>query len=136
MGVAPYNIAASVSLITAQRLVRRLCTVCREPQMLSAETLHQVGMSQQALPESAYRVYTPRGCSACHQGFKGRTGIFQVMPVNAAMQSLILQEAGLAELTRQATRDGVCSLREAGLRKVMAGETSLDEVLAATREQT
>ncbi len=136
MGVAPYNIAASVSLITAQRLVRRLCPVCREPQMLSAETLQQVGMSRHALPEPAYRVYTPRGCSACHQGFKGRTGIFQVMPVNAAMQSLILQEAGLAELTRQATRDGVCSLREAGLRKVMAGETSLDEVLAATREQT
>ena len=136
MGVAPYNIAASVSLITAQRLVRRLCPVCREPQMLSAETLQQVGMSRHALPEPAYRVYAARGCSACHQGFKGRTGIFQVMPVNAAMQSLILQEAGLAELTRQATRDGVCSLREAGLRKVMAGETSLDEVLAATREQT
>lgn len=135
MGVASYNIAASVSLITAQRLVRRLCPHCREPQMLSAETLHQAGMGRHTLAAEAYRVYGARGCSACHKGFKGRTGIFQVMPVSAAMQSLILQEAGTLELAQQAAREGVCSLRQAGLRKVMAGETSLDEVLAATREQ-
>ncbi len=135
MGVAPYNIAASVSLITAQRLVRRLCTHCREPQLLSADALQQAGLPAHTLQAGEYRVYAARGCSACHKGFKGRTGIFQVMPISDAMQALILQEAGTLELERQAVREGVRSLREAGLRKVLAGETSLEEVLAATREQ-
>ena len=136
MGVAPYNIAASVSLVTAQRLVRRLCPQCREPSTLSAAALQQAGLAQN-LPDAAdYRVYTPKGCSACHKGFRGRTGIFQVMPVSTAMQELILEEASSLALTQQAVRDGARSLREAGLRKVIAGETSLDEVLAATREQT
>ncbi len=135
MGVASYNVAASVSLITAQRLVRRLCRHCRAPQLIGADTLHQAGMPRHALAQDRYTVYAPRGCQACHKGFRGRTGIFQVMPVSAALQSLILQEAATPELAQQAAREGVSSLREAGLRKVMAGETSLDEVLAATREQ-
>ena len=84
---------------------------------------------------SEYRVYMPRGCSACHKGFRGRTGIFQVMPISTAMQELILQEAGILDLNHQAQLEGVRSLREAGLRKVIAGETSLDEVLATTRGQ-
>ena len=135
MGVAPYNIAASVSLITAQRLVRRLCEHCREPVMLTADTLRQAGLPSGVLQADAYRVHAARGCSACHKGFRGRTGIFQVMPVSPAMQTLILNEAGSQALERQAFQEGVRSLREAGLRKVLAGETSLDEVLAATREQ-
>lgn len=135
MGVAAYNIAASVSLITAQRLVRRLCPHCREPAVLPAEVLQQAGLNSNGQEASTYRVYTPRGCDACHKGFRGRTGIFQVMPVSTAMQELILQEAGTLELDRQARQEGVRNLREAGLRKVIAGETSLDEVLAATREQ-
>ncbi len=135
MGVAPYNIAASVSLITAQRLVRRLCEHCREPISLSADALRQAGWPGQALHGGPYPVYAARGCHQCHKGFKGRTGIFQVMPVSAAMQTLILQEAGTQEIERQAFQEGVRSLREAGLRKVLSGETSLEEVLAATREQ-
>ena len=135
MGVAAYNVAASVSLITAQRLVRRLCRHCREAQWLSAETLLRAGMPRHALTQDSYRVYAARGCPACHKGFKGRTGIFQVMPVSARLQSLILQEAGTLELAQQAAREGVRSLREAGLRKVMAGDTSLDEVLGATQEE-
>ena len=135
MGVASYNIAASVSLITAQRLVRRLCRQCREPVDLPAETLVQAGLEADSLNTGKYRVYSPRGCEACHKGFRGRTGIFQVMPVSTAMQELILQEAGMLEFERQARLEGVHNLRSAGLRKVIAGETSLDEVLAATREQ-
>lgn len=138
MGVASYNIAASVSLITAQRLVRRLCHECREPIILSAETLRQAGHTAGVMQasESEFRAYAPRGCSACHKGFRGRTGIFQVMPVSTAMQELILDEAGIPDLDRQARLEGVRNLREAGLQKVIAGETSLDEVLVSTREQT
>lgn len=135
MGVANYNIAASVSLITAQRLVRRLCLHCREPLPMSPETLQQAGMPPRLLPQGEVQVYRPRGCNLCHRGFRGRTGIFQVMPVSAAMQSLILAEAGAQDFERQATLEGVRSLREAGLHQVLAGVTSLDEVLAATREQ-
>ena len=133
MGVAPYNLAASVSLITAQRLVRRLCEKCRTPVTISASTLRDAGLPCPDAPE--YRVYAPQGCSACHRGFRGRTGIFQVMLIGTALQDLILQGAGSLHLERQARLDGMRSLREAGLRKVLAGETSLEEVLAATREQ-
>ena len=134
MGVAPYNIAASVSLVTAQRLVRRLCPHCRQAQALSRETLRQAGWDDAGAPEPSCTVYAPVGCSACHKGFKGRTGIFQVLPVSAAMQDLVLQDAGHQALARQARQEGIDSLRQAGLRKVLAGITSLDEVLAATRE--
>ena len=132
MGVAPYNLAASVSLITAQRLVRRLCDQCK--QAASADVLQQAGLAAQALTADPYRIYTPQGCSACHKGFRGRTGIFQVMPMTDTLRELVLQDTSGLELARQAQREGVRSLREAGLRKVFAGETSLDEVLAATRD--
>ena len=132
MGVATYNIAASVSLITAQRLVRRLCVACRQPQTVPASVLHDAGWPN-AIDESTCTVYAPVGCNACHRGFRGRTGIFQVMPVSTAMQALILQDASGLALAQQAQREGLRSLREIGLRKVLSGVTSLDEVLAATR---
>jgi type IV pilus assembly protein PilB len=133
MGVAPYNIAASVSLVTAQRLVRRLCEHCRQALSLSRDALRQAGWESEELQENV-TVYAPVGCAHCHKGFKGRTGIFQVMPVSAQMQELVLQDAGAQVLAQQARREGIASLRQAGLRKVLAGITSLDEVLAATRE--
>jgi type IV pilus assembly protein PilB len=135
MGVANYNIAASVSLITAQRLVRRLCNHCREPATVSPQTLREAGLPRVDLPTSDCTVYAPRGCSRCHKGFRGRTGIFQMMPVSVAMQALILEGAGSLEFERQAQQEGMRSLRHAGLRQVLAGVTSLEEVLAATREQ-
>ena len=134
MGVASYNIAASVSLVTAQRLVRRLCQLCREPGRLSAEALRAAGHAA-PLDADGYGIFSPRGCSACHKGFAGRTGIFQVMPVSTTMQELIVQEASALDLERQARQEGMQGLRQAGLRKVLGGETSLDEVLAATRDQ-
>lgn len=134
MGAAPYNIAASVSLITAQRLVRRLCEHCRQPHNLTHESLLQAGWKDAQKASDTVTVYTPVGCAHCHKGFKGRTGIFQVMPMSQRMQELVLHEAGNQALAQQARQEGITSLREAGLRKVLAGVTSLDEVLAVTRE--
>lgn len=134
MGTANYNIAASVTLITAQRLVRCLCPHCKQQTALPAEVLLQAGMPANWLPSDFVEVYTPQGCGHCHKGFAGRTGIFQVMPLSPAMQALVLGDAGAQVLALQAQREGVPSLRVAGLRKVLRGITSLDEVLAATRE--
>ncbi|PUE27591.1 Type 4 pili biogenesis protein pilB (nuleotide-binding protein) [Limnohabitans sp. Jir72] len=136
MGTATYNIAASVTLITAQRLVRRLCPHCKHAITLPAEILVQAGLSADAITSDTVTIFAPAACAHCHKGFSGRTGIFQVMPVTPAMQTLVLNEASSQELAWQAHREGVASLREAGLRKVMQGITSLEEVLAVTREGT
>jgi type IV pilus assembly protein PilB len=134
MGIAPYNIAASVTLITAQRLIRCLCVHCKEEVTRPAEVLIQAGMPSAWATTDAIKVWQAVGCSHCHKGFSGRTGIFQVMPVSTEMQSLILQEAGSPALAQQAQREGVMSLRLAGLRKVLQGITSLDEVVVNTRD--
>lgn len=136
MGTAPYNIAASVSLITAQRLVRCLCPHCKRAASVPAGIWLKAGWPSQLSLADPVPVFEPMGCPQCHKGFAGRTGIFEVMPVSAKMQQLVLQEAGIQEMTRQARSEGVSSLRMAGLRKVLQGITSLDEVLAATREST
>ncbi len=136
MGTAPYNIAASVSLITAQRLVRCLCPHCKRAASLPASIWHKAGWPPSLGLADPVPVFEPVGCPQCHKGFAGRTGIFQVMPVSAEMQQLVLQEAGIQEMARQARSEGVSSLRMAGLRKVQQGITSLDEVMAATRETT
>jgi type IV pilus assembly protein PilB len=133
MGTAAYNIAASVTLITAQRLVRCLCPQCKVPVNLPADVCLQAGWPAGWLTAPMVQAYQPVGCAHCHKGFAGRTGIFQVMPISAEMQRLILQEAGTPALTEQAQREGVSTLRMAGLRKVRQGVTSLDEVLANTR---
>jgi type IV pilus assembly protein PilB len=136
MGIASYNIAASVTLITAQRLVRCLCPHCKEQVTLPVQVLIRAGMPAAWATTDAVKVWQAVGCTHCHKGYSGRTGIFQVMPVSAEMQSLILQEAGSQALAQQAQREGVASLRLAGLRKVLQGITSLDEVLANTRDGT
>ncbi len=136
MGTAPYNIAASVSLITAQRLVRCLCPHCKRSITIPAATLLKAGLPESLCAAERVTAFEPVGCTLCHKGFSGRTGIFQVMPMSAEMQALVLQEAGIQKIERQARREGVSSLRIAGLRKVLQGITSLDEVLVATREDT
>jgi type IV pilus assembly protein PilB len=133
MGTASYNIAASVTLITAQRLVRCLCPLCKVPVSLPADVCLQAGWPAQWLTGPKVDAYQPVGCAHCHKGFAGRTGIFQVMPVSPEMQQLILQEAGSQAMGALAQREGVSTLRLAGLRKVLQGVTSLDEVLANTR---
>jgi len=134
MGVAPFNIASSVNLITAQRLARRLCPQCKVPYHdLPQQALLDAGFSPEDL-DGQWQPYKPVGCSACHEGYKGRVGIYQVMPITESMQQLILRGASALEIAAQARSEGVRSLRESGLRKVKMGVTSLEEVLAATNE--
>ena len=136
MGTAPYNIAASVSLVTAQRLVRCLCPHCKQATALPGAILRKAGWPEALCPTATVQAFEAVGCAFCHKGFSGRTGIFQVMPVSTEMQNLVLQEAGIQEMVQQARREGINSLRVAGLRKVLQGITSLEEVLGATRDDT
>lgn len=132
MGIAAFNIASSVALITAQRLIRRLCTQCRAPADLPEQTLLDAGYEPHEL-DGSWKPYKAVGCSACNNGYKGRVGIYQVMPISEAIQALILSDSSTEmDVAAQAKREGVRSLREAGLLKVRQGMTSLEEVLAAT----
>ena len=131
MGVATYNLASSISLISAQRLVRRLCMHCRTPISVSSQLLKELGLNS-FKDQTSYHFYSAQGCSQCHKGYWGRIGLFQVMPITAALQHLILHNASGPELTTQAEKEGVCTLRHAGLVQASLGITSLSEVLAHT----
>lgn len=133
MGVASYNVAASVKLVTAQRLVRKLCPACREPATWTHHEWEQWGGQRQPHPVTGFNAHA-QGCTQCHQGYRGRTGIFEVMPVQGALRDLLLAQASASALAQQARHDGVLSLRQAGLRKVMQGITSLQEVMSNTQE--
>ena len=131
MGVPTFNIASSILLITAQRLARRLCT-CKKPIDVPHQTLLEAGFTAADL-DGSWTLFGPGGCERCKgTGYKGRVGIYQVMPVSEAMQRLIMSGAGEMDLAQQATREGVKNLRESGLLKVKQGLTSLDEVLSTT----
>ncbi|MDQ0142659.1 type IV-A pilus assembly ATPase PilB [Cupriavidus necator] len=131
MGVAAFNIASSVLMITAQRLARRLCSCKREGE-IPREALLEAGFSEQDL-DGSWQPYHPVGCERCNgTGYKGRCGIYQVMPITEAMQEIILAHGTALQIAEQARKDGVLSLREAGLLKVKQGVTSLEEVLATT----
>jgi len=131
MGVATYNLASSISLISAQRLVRRLCMHCRTPISVSSQLLKELGLHS-FKDQTSHHFYSAQGCSQCHKGYWGRIGLFQVMPITAALQHLILHNASGPELTAQAGKEGVCTLRHAGLVQASLGITSLSEVLAHT----
>ncbi|MGB2818840.1 MAG: type IV-A pilus assembly ATPase PilB [Burkholderiaceae bacterium] len=133
MGVAPFNIASSVILITAQRLARRLCT-CKQPADLSLDAL-LAGGYKEADVDGSWVPYKPVGCERCKgSGYKGRVGIYQVMPINENMQDMILKQATALDIAREAARCGVRDLRQSGLLKVKQGMTSLEEVLGCTNE--
>ncbi|MGJ7483878.1 type IV-A pilus assembly ATPase PilB [Variovorax sp. LT2P21] len=133
MGIAPFNIASSVILITAQRLARRLCTVCRTPADVPREALLDAGFKEEDL-DGSWKPYRPVGCSACNGGYKGRVGIYQVMPVSEEIQKIILRDGSALDIAKQSEAEGVRSLRQSGLKKVMQGLTSLEEVVAVTNE--
>ena len=133
MGVAPFNIASSVILITAQRLGRRLCVQCKAPVDIPRETLIEAGFSEEDL-DGSWTPYKAVGCNACNNGYKGRVGIYEVMPITEELERIILADGSALEIAEQARREGVRSLRESGLHKVKAGITSLEEVLAVTNE--
>ena len=133
MGIAPFNIASSVILITAQRLARRLCPSCKTPADIPHETLLEAGYREEDL-DGSWVTYRAVGCSACNNGYKGRVGIYQVMPISEEIQRIILRDGSALEIAEQARNEGVRSLRESGLHKARLGLTSLEEVLAVTNE--
>ena len=133
MGVAPFNIASSVILITAQRLTRRLCT-CKKPVQILDEVLLQAGFKEDEL-DGTWQPYGPVGCERCNgSGYKGRVGIYQIMPITESLERLILASASALEIKQQSESEGVLGLRRAGLKKVRQGITSLEEVLGCTNE--
>lgn len=133
MGVAPFNIASSILLITAQRLARRLCEVCKVQADYPREAMLKAGYLENDL-DGTWRPYRAVGCSACTNGYKGRVGIYQVMPIGEEIQRIILSEGTAMDIADQAARDGVRDLRQSGLVKVKAGFTTLEEVIAVTNE--
>ncbi len=133
MGVKPYAIATSVSLIIAQRLARKLCNNCKTPIEMPPEALLKEGYSEEEIAQGI-KIYKPVGCSSCTDGYKGRTGIYQVMPVSEEIQRIILQEGNAVDIANQTAAEGIWDLRKSGLEKAKAGITSLDEVNQCTVE--
>src|SRR2546427_395833 len=133
MGVKPYAIATSVSLIIAQRLARRLCSHCKQPLEIPREALLKEGFTQ-ADVAGGMKLFGPKGCANCTDGYKGRVGIYQVLPVTEAIVRIILALGSAPEIGAQAAKEGVWDLRRAGLEKVKSGMTSLEEVNSVTVE--
>ncbi|MBO4329101.1 MAG: type IV-A pilus assembly ATPase PilB, partial [Rhodocyclaceae bacterium] len=134
MGVAPFNIASSVILITAQRLARRLCS-CKQKVSVPREALLEAGFTEEDLADTSWTLYGPKGCDRCNgSGYKGRVGIYQVMPVTEEMTRIIMSGGNSNDVADQAQKEGVRDLRQSGLLKVKQGVTSLAEVLACTNE--
>ena len=131
MGIAPFNIASSVILITAQRLARRLCPNCKTPADIPRESLLEAGFLEDDV-DGSWSPYRPVGCSMCNNGYKGRVGIYQVMPITEEIQRIILRDGSALEIAAQAASEGVRSLRQSGLYKVKLGMTSVEEVLGCT----
>ena len=133
MGVKPYAIATSVSLIIAQRLARRLCDNCKEVRDIPREALEKEGFSGEDL-EAGLTIFGPKGCKNCNDGYKGRVGVFQVMEVSEAMGRIIMEGGNAMQIADQAASEGVIDLRQAGLNKVKDGVTSLEEINRVTIE--
>jgi len=133
MGVAPFNIVSSVILITAQRLARRLCN-CKQPADITKEALLLAGYREADL-DGSWVPYKPAGCDRCKgSGYKGRVGIYEVMPLTEEIQRIILKGGSSLEIAQQAQRDGVSNLRQSGLLKVKQGMTSVEEVIGCTND--
>jgi type IV pilus assembly protein PilB len=133
MGVKPYAIASSVSLIIAQRLARRLCDNCKESTDIPHEALEKEGFTKKEI-EEGLTIYSSVGCKLCNAGYKGRVGIFQVMEVTEPMGRIIMEGGNAMQIADQALKEGVVDLRRAGLNKVKDGVTSLIEVNRVTIE--
>jgi type IV pilus assembly protein PilB len=131
MGVKPYAIATSVSLIIAQRLARKLCAHCKHKIDVPAEALHKEGFTDEEI-KKGLTIFGPKGCSQCVDGYKGRVGIYQVMPVSETIGRIIMEGGNALQITHEAEREGVWDLRRAGLQKIKDGQTSLDEINTVT----
>jgi type IV pilus assembly protein PilB len=134
MGVAPFNIASSVNIITAQRLARKLCTHCRRPEDIPPEALLRAGFLDEDL-DGSWQPFGPVGCDHCKgTGYKGRIGVYEVMPITDEMKQLFMRNGNSLDIAEQAQREGVRNLRQSGLLKVKSGMTSLEEIEAVTNE--
>jgi type IV pilus assembly protein PilB len=132
MGIPPFNIASAVILILAQRLARRLCTQCKEPDSVPREALLKEGFLEDEV--DGLELYKPVGCDHCAGGYKGRVGIYQVMPITEEMGRIIMRGGNSMDLADQARKDGVNDLRRSGLNKAKQGFTSLEEINRVTKE--
>ncbi len=132
MGIPPYNVASAVLLIMAQRLARKLCPSCKQQEELPAKTLIEEGFSEEEL--DGLVTYKAVGCNNCAGGYKGRVGIFQVMPVSEAMEKIIIANGTTKELEEQSEKEGILTLRESGLQKIRAGTTSIEEINRITKD--
>jgi type IV pilus assembly protein PilB len=134
MGVAPFNVASSVILITAQRLGRKLCAHCKAPKDIPPEALLRAGFTEEEL-DGSWQPMGPVGCDKCSgSGYKGRVGVYQVMPISDEMRQIIMRNGTALDIADQAHKEGVRDLRQSGLVKVKAGITSLEEIEAITNE--
>jgi type IV pilus assembly protein PilB len=132
MGVAPFNIASSVTLIIAQRLARRLCNNCKEEDNVPHSALLRQGFKAEDLDDLI--VYKAVGCDQCNKGYKGRVGIYEVMPISEAMGRIIMASGNALEIADQAEREKINNLRQSGLEKVRKGITSLEEINRVTKD--
>jgi len=131
MGIEPFLVATSVNLICAQRLVRRICSQCKEPLQILPQALRDAGYT----PEESEKVviHHGRGCATCNNtGYKGRVGLYEVMEINDELRELILVGASALELKKKALETGMITLRRSGLLKVALGHTTMEEVLRET----
>lgn len=134
MGIPPYNIASSVLLILAQRLARKLCEHCKVPDDLSREALLSEGFNKETVSKLKIYKASESGCERCTHGYKGRIGIFEVMPISEEMGRIIMSNGTSIQLMEQAKKEGVQNLRMSGLNKVGAGMTSLEEINRVTKD--
>ncbi|MFL6622467.1 MAG: type IV-A pilus assembly ATPase PilB [Sulfurifustis sp.] len=132
MGVPPFNIASAVNLIVAQRLARRLCTSCKVPIEVPEPALIKAGFAKSEIGK--FTLYGPGGCDLCNKGYKGRVGIYQVMPVSQAIGDIIMRGGNQRDIEAQAQKDGISDLRSSGLRKIREGLTSLEEIERVTNQ--
>jgi len=131
MGVKPYAIASTVSLIIAQRLARRLCSNCKEPIDVPAEALRKEGFTTEDI-DAGMTLFHAKGCAQCNAGYKGRVGIYQVMAVTESIGRIIMEGGNAIQIADQAKKEGVADLRRSGLKKVKDGITSLEEINRVT----
>ncbi|WP_100913895.1 type IV-A pilus assembly ATPase PilB [Pseudoalteromonas spongiae] len=130
MGVPSYNIASSVSLIIAQRLARRLCPLCKAPETLPEQELSNLGFTASQI--SSIQLYKAVGCDKCTEGYKGRVGVYEVMPITPKIADVIMQGGNSLEIAKIAEQEGINNLRRSGLVKAMSGVTSITEINRVT----
>jgi len=133
MGIPPFNIASAVNLIIAQRLARRLCNQCKKPVDIPKEALLEEGFTKEQI-QKGLKIFGPVGCDQCSNGYKGRVGIYQVMPLSAAIGKIIMENGNSLDIAKQAQKEGINDLRESGLKKIIDGHTSLEEINRVTKE--